>query len=108
MVWPWTTLYPGQAAPEDVPVKVRRTSASAVTAGTPSVSGADAADFPIRQQNCTGSLTAAGCTVWVGFTPTRPGPRHATLTVPTSAGPTHVSLDGTGGVGTSNWTADVD
>ena len=107
VVWPWTTLYPGEVA-EDVPVKVRLTSAKAVTAYAPSVSGPDAADFPIRKQNCTGSLTASGCTVWVGFAPTAPGPRHAKLTVRTSAGPTQVSLDGTGGVGTSDWTVDVD
>ncbi len=107
VVWPWTTVYPGQSAPDDVAVTVRLTSSSLVTAGTPSVSGADAADFPIRRQDCTGAVTAAGCTVWVGFAPTRAGPRHATLTVPTSAGPTRVSLDGTGGVGTSTWTVDT-
>jgi hypothetical protein len=107
VVWPWTTVYPGHVA-EDVPVKVRVTSSQAVTVYTPSVSGAHAADFPIRKQNCAGSLTASGCTVWVGFTPTAPGPRHARLKVPTSAGPAYVSLDGTGGVGTSDWTVDVD
>ena len=107
VVWPWSTIYPGHVA-EDIPVKVRLTSSKAVTAYTPSVSGPDAADFPIRKQNCTGSLTASGCTVWVGFTPTAPGPRHARLKVPTSAGQAYVSLDGTGGVGTSDWTVDVD
>ena len=106
VVWPWTTVYPGHAA-EAVPVRVRLTSSKAVTVDEPSVSGPDAADFPIRKQNCTGSLTTAGCTVWVGFTPKAPGPRHAKLTVPTSAGPRYVSLDGTGGLGTSNWTVDV-
>jgi hypothetical protein len=106
VVWPWTTIYPGRAA-QDVPIHVRPTSSNAVTVYTPSVSSANAADFPIRGQNCTGSLTASGCTIWVGFTPTAHGPRHAKLTVPTSAGPTYVSLDGTGGLGTSDWTADV-
>jgi hypothetical protein len=106
VAWPWTTIYPRHAA-QDVPVRVRLTSAKAVTAYTPSVSGPDAAEFPIRKQNCTASLTVSGCSVWVGFTPKAPGPRHAKLTVPTSAGPTYVSLDGTGGVGTSTWTADV-
>lgn len=107
VVWPWTTIYPGHVA-EDIPVKVRLTSSQAVTAYTPSVSGPGAADFPIRKQNCTGSLTASGCTVWVGFTPKAPGPRHARLKVPTSAGPAYVPLDGTGGLGTSDWTVDVD
>lgn len=106
VVWPWSTIYPGHAA-QDVPVRVRLTSAKAVTAYMPKVYGLDAADFPIRKQNCTGKLTASGCTVWIGFTPKAPGPRHAKLTVPTSAGPTSVSLDGTGGVGTSSWTAGV-
>jgi hypothetical protein len=106
VVWPWTTIYPGNAAPA-VPIKVRLTSSRAVTVYTPSVSGSHAADFPIRKQNCTGSLTASGCTVWVGFTPKAPGPLHARLKVPTSAGPTYVSLDGTGGLGTSAWTVDV-
>jgi hypothetical protein len=100
--WPWSTVYPGQAA-EDHPVHVRLTSAKTVTAYQPKVTGRDAADFPIRKQNCTGKLTTAGCTVWVGFTPKAPGPRQATLVVPTSAGSTSVSLDGLGGVGTSDW-----
>ncbi len=106
VAWPWTTIYPGRAA-QDVPIKVRLTSATAVTVYTPSVIGVDPADFPIRNQNCTGSLTASGCTVWVGFTPKAPGPRHARLKVPTSAGPTYVILDGTGGLGISDWTVDV-
>jgi hypothetical protein len=101
--WPWSTIYPGQAA-EDVPVTVRLGTAKAVTAGTPSITGTDAADFPLRQQNCTGALTSSGCTIWVGFTPKAPGPRHATLVIPTSAGTTYVALNGLGGVGTSNWT----
>jgi hypothetical protein len=106
VVWPWTTIYPGHAA-RDVPIKVRLTSSQAVTVYTPTVSGAYAADFPIRTQNCTGSLTSSGCTIWVGFTPTARGPRHAKLTVPTSVGPTYVYLDGTGGLGASDWTVDV-
>ncbi len=106
VVWPWDTIYPGDAAPA-VPIRVRLTSSDTVTADTPSVSGADASDFPIRQQDCTGTLTASGCTVWVGFNPTAPGPRHATLTVPTSAGATSVPLDGTGGVGTSDWNVTI-
>jgi hypothetical protein len=101
--WPWSTVYPGQAAPEDHPVNVRLTSSKAVTAYRPKVTGPDAADFPIRKQNCTGKLTTGGCAVWVGFTPKAPGPRHATLVVPTSAGSAYVSLDGLGGVGTSDW-----
>jgi hypothetical protein len=106
VVWPWSTIYPGDAAPA-VPVRVRLTSSDTVTADTPSVSGADADDFPIRQQDCTGTLTASGCTVWVGFNPSAPGPRHAILTVPTTTGATSVSLDGTGGLGTSDWNVTI-
>jgi hypothetical protein len=106
VAWPWTIVYPGQTA-EDHPVNVRLTSSKTVTVSQPSVTGPDAADFPIRKQNCSGTLTAAGCTVWVGFTPKARGPRHAELIVPTSAGNTSVSLDGLGAVGTSTWTVDT-
>jgi hypothetical protein len=82
---------------------VRLTSSKTVTVYQPKVTGSDASDFPIRKQNCTGKLTTAGCAVWVGFTPKKPGPRHATLVIPTSAGSTSISLDGLGAVGTSDW-----
>jgi hypothetical protein len=106
VAWPWTTVYPGQSA-EAHPVDLRLTSSKTVTVSQPSVTGPGAGDFPIRQQNCTGRLTATGCTVWVGFTPKARGPRHAELIVPTSAGSASVSLDGLGAVGTSNWTVDT-
>ncbi len=41
VVFPWSTIYPGDAAPA-VPIRVRLTSSDTVTADTPSVSGADA------------------------------------------------------------------
>lgn len=106
VAWPSTTVYPGQSA-EAYPVDLRLTSSTAVTVSQPSVTGPDAADFPIRKQNCVGTLTASGCTVWVGFTPRARGPRHAELIVPTSAGSASVSLDGLGAIGTSNWTLDT-
>ena len=106
VAWPWTTVYPGHVA-EAHPVHLRLTSSKTVTAYPPSVTGPDAADFPIRQQNCTGRLKASGCTVWVGFTPKARGPRHAKLIVRTSDGTASVSLDGLGAVGTSNWTVDT-
>lgn len=106
VAWPETTVYPGQSA-EAHPVDLRLTSSKKVTVSQPSVTGADAADFPIREQNCTGTLTVTGCTVWVGFTPKARGPRHAELIVPTSAGTASVSLDGLGAVGTSTWTVDT-
>jgi hypothetical protein len=103
VTWPWSTVYPGQAAPEAHAVNVRLTSAKAVTVYPAKVTGAEAADFPILKQNCTGRLTTGGCTVWVGFTPKARGPRHAMLVVPTSAGSTPVSLNGLGAIGTSDW-----
>lgn len=106
VAWPWTTVYPGQSA-EAHPVHVRLTSGTAVTVARPYVTGPDAADFPIRKQNCTGTLTATGCTIWVGFTPKARGPRHAELIVPASTGRTAVSLDGLGAVGTSTWTVNT-
>jgi len=107
LAWPWTTVYPFQAA-EAHPVHLRLTSSKTVTVRhRPSVTGPDAADFPIRRQNCAGRLTASGCTVWVGFTPKARGPRHAQLIVTTSAGTASVSLDGLGAVGTSDWTVDT-
>lgn len=106
--WPWSTVYPGNTAPEAHPVNVRLTSSKTVTVGTPKVTGPDAADFPVLRQNCTGKLTKTGCAVWLGFRPKKAGPRHATLVVPTSAGSTSVSLDGLGGIGTSTWTVSTD
>lgn len=109
VTWPWSTVYPGNRAPEDHAVNVRLTSSKTVTVSQPKVTGADAADFPIDQQNCGGKkLTTAGCVIWVGFTPKKPGPRHATLVVPTSAGSTSISLNGLGGIGTSTWTVSTD
>jgi len=107
VAWPWTTVYPGNAAPGAYPVHLRKTSSKTVTARRPFVTGPDAADFPIRRQNCTGALSAKGCTVWVGFTPKARGPRHAQLIMRTSAGTASASLDGLGAVGTSNWTVDT-
>jgi hypothetical protein len=106
VAWPWTTVYPGHSA-ESHPVHIRRTSGTAVTVSRPYVTGPDAADFPIRKQNCGGTLTSTGCTVWIGFRPKARGPRHAKLIVPASTGGTAVSLDGLGAVGTSTWTVDT-
>lgn len=47
------------------------------------VTGPEAADFPVRTQTCAGATLRAGdrCTITVGFIPTAIGPRTATLTV---------------------------
>ena len=55
VVWPWTTIAPGRASPDDVPIVVRLTSSQAVTVSAPSVSGSHAADFPIRSSTARAS-----------------------------------------------------
>jgi hypothetical protein len=95
-------------ASSDVPVMLRRTSTGAVDVTSVSVAGRHAGDFPIRQNACTGPLSAEGCVVRVGFAPRGPGPRHATLRVATTAGTTSISLDGAGALGRTDWVVDVD
>jgi hypothetical protein len=104
--WPAGT-YPKQAS-YDVPIRVRRTSSSAVDVTSVSVTGRSASDFPVRQNGCTGGPTSTGCVIRVGFAPQGPGPRNAKLRVVTTAGTTYVSLDGSGGLGRSDWVLDVD
>jgi hypothetical protein len=104
--WPEGTEV-GRAS-SDVPVRLRRTSTSAVDVTSVSVAGRHAGDFPIRHSGCAGALSAEGCTIRVGFAPRGPGPRHANLRVVTTAGTTKISLDGAGAVGRTDWTVDVD
>jgi hypothetical protein len=104
--WPAGT-YPKQAS-YDVPIRMRRTSSSAVTVTSVSVTGRYPSDFPVRQNGCTGGLTSTGCVIRVGFAPRGPGPRNAKLRVVTTAGTSYVSLDGLGGLGRSDWVLVVD
>lgn len=97
--------YPGRAG-HDVPVAVFARVPAEVTSVR--VVGAHAADFPVRGNGCAGRVPETGCVVHVGFTPSAPGPRHAALEVSTTAGVTAVSLDGTGALGASTWTLDID
>jgi hypothetical protein len=77
----WPALDLGQQA-TSVPVTI-----AAAAAGPPitsvAVTGADAAEFPIEQDGCTGVTLAAGdtCQVWVDFAPTTAGVGDATLEV---------------------------
>lgn len=102
--WPGGT-YPGRTA-EDVPIRVRTTSQTPVEVTGIRVEGPHAAEFPLRSNDCAGTLTA--CTATVGFTPAEPGPRHADLVVSTSAGETVVALDAAGALGRSEWAIDID
>jgi hypothetical protein len=104
--WPDGT-YPGRRS-YDVPVTVFPTGSTAVSVTSVSVTGPTPISFPIRSHNCTGILTSAGCVVWVGFTPTAPGPQFARLNVTTTAGNSMIALDGSGALGTSEWILDID
>jgi hypothetical protein len=70
------------------------------------VTGIDAGDF--AQTNTCGSSLAggAGCTISVTFTPTRTGPRTATVTITgnPSGSPQSITLSGTGVVSGANTT----
>jgi hypothetical protein len=104
--WPLDTEIGKSAV--DVPVTVRPTGATAVSVTSVSVDGPAPASFPIRGHNCTGTLTSAGCTVWIDFAPTTPGPRYARLLVATTAGTATITLDGAGAIGITSWTIDID
>jgi hypothetical protein len=103
--WPEGTE-PNKAS-YDVPVTVRSTSSTAVNITSVAVTGRYAGTFPIRQNGCSGALSADGCVIRVGFAPQGPGPRHALLRVVTTAGTTYVSLEGSGALGRSDWLVDV-
>ncbi len=104
--WPLDTEL-GKSAP-DVPVTVRPTGSTAVSVTSVSVDGPAPGSFPVRGHDCTGTLTSAGCTVWIDFAPTTPGPRYARLLVATTAGIATITLDGAGAIGTTDWTIDID
>jgi hypothetical protein len=104
--WPAGTE-PNKAS-YDVPITVRSTSSTAVSITSVAVTGRYASTFPIRQNGCSGLLSADGCVIRVGFAPQGPGPRHALLRVVTTAGTTYVSLEGSGALGRSDWLVDVD
>jgi hypothetical protein len=104
--WPLDTALGKSAV--DVPVTVLPTGSTAVGVTSVSVAGPTPGSFPIRRHNCTGTLTPAGCTVWIGFSPTAPGPRYARLLVATTAGTATITLDGAGALGRTAWTIDID
>ncbi|WP_158844060.1 hypothetical protein [Saccharothrix deserti] len=110
-VAPRNVRLPGATYPTtpdtDVPVTVRSTSGTPVDVTSVAIVGPHAAEFPIRRNGCTATLTTSGCVVTVGFIPKAPGPRHAELKVTTTAGDTSVSLDGAGAQGVSEWVVDV-
>jgi hypothetical protein len=104
--WPLDTELGKSAV--DVPVTVRPTGSTAINVTSVSVTGPTPGSFPIRGHDCTGTLTSAGCTVWIGFAPTTPGPRYARLLVATTAGTATITLDGAGALGHTEWIIDID
>ncbi|MDZ4697218.1 MAG: choice-of-anchor D domain-containing protein [Deltaproteobacteria bacterium] len=81
-------------------VTVTITNAGDMTAGTPTptISGAQAAEFSIVSNSCIGALTGgAPCELQIRFTPTGTGARTASLAVTATPGGTvPVALSGTG------------
>ena len=69
-----------------VPVTVLASAATQVVSA--SVAGANAADFPIRVDECSGKSIPAGssCQVWLRFTPTAAGTRSAQLQITDASG----------------------
>ncbi|MGD9583487.1 MAG: choice-of-anchor D domain-containing protein [Lysobacterales bacterium] len=60
---------------------VENTGAGTLQPGPVTIGGADAADFSIQSNGCAGAQLANGafCTIDLGFAPSAPGPRQATL-----------------------------
>ena len=84
-----------------VGVAVKNTGFGSLVIGTPTLTGANAADFFIAPgTNCSGASLAAGntCLIVLKFAPTATGSRTATLSIPTNAAgsPSTVALAGNG------------
>jgi mono/diheme cytochrome c family protein len=91
----------GTSALQSLAVSV---SGGSVTFGAASLGGANAADFAIASNGCTGALSAgATCQVGISFRPAAAGARSATLSLASDAsnGTLAVALSGSGnGAGT--------
>lgn len=69
------------SAPQSV--TIANVSGTSVDMGTVSLGGANASDFAVSADNCSGSTLPAGgtCTISITFTPSTTGPRNAVLTI---------------------------
>ena len=89
----------GQASSAQT-VTLENNGASDLTLDALSVSGADAGDFALANDTCSGQVLAAAatCTFDVNLTPSAPGPRAAQVDIPSDApsSPDTVPLAGTG------------
>jgi len=80
------------------PIVLTITSGPVTFTGTPSLSGANAADFALASNTCTGTVSTASCQTVVSFTPSAVAAESATLTYTDNAtgSPQSVALTGTG------------
>ncbi len=80
------------------PIVLTIASGPVTFTGTPSLSGANAADFALASNTCTGTVSAASCQTVVSFTPSAVGSESATLSYTDDAtgSPQSVPLSGTG------------
>src|SRR3954447_6705908 len=105
--WPGTDV--GASGP-DLPLVVSAAYRGA-TLGQASVTGPAASDFPLRADGCSRQAVGAGgsCQMAIGFAPTAPGPRTATLhLVDTSGNVRDVPLQGFAHGGTTSATITSD
>jgi hypothetical protein len=94
--------YPAQVETE----WLHNVGTTATTVGAVSVGGDAAHDFAITANPCSGHSLAVGalCAIQLGFSPTRPGPRNASLSIGAGSTRQAVGLTGTGPLGTSSMT----
>ena len=88
---------------QSLTVTFTNSSGTDVQVAGAAVAGADASQFPVSSDQCSGQLlSGAGgtCTVNVDFAPTTPGAKAATLSLTDDGGTVDVPLQGTGATGT--------
>jgi hypothetical protein len=89
----------GAFASVDGTLVVKNTGDASGTPGTPTITGANAADFALGTNGCTAPVAAASsCSVAVRFKPTAAGTRTAQITV----GDKSVTLSGVGQAGATD------
>ena len=80
-------------------ISVSNNGTAPLNVGTPSITGANAGDYAISGNTCSGPIAVnASCSISVTFTPGATGSRTATLGIPSDApgSPKNVSLSGNG------------
>ncbi|HEX4770906.1 MAG TPA: choice-of-anchor D domain-containing protein [Bryobacteraceae bacterium] len=79
-------------------VNILETGSATVAFGKPTITGPNASDFSAVNGTCTTEVSNSACYILVGFTPSAPGPRTATLLINDDApgSPQKITLNGTG------------